>query len=197
MKISLISNSCPNGILFKPNGCYLNNQNPSSIDSIVFEYKKVNELKCSYLCTQLNRKYFGIENSKFCHCLNNLPLNVFQINESLCNQYCDNNSKQYRCGSEYLISIYETGITDDNTENDVEIRLAFIFSVNGRSIRQIKRLIKQLYDKKHYYLIHVDKQNDFLFNYLNDELSTIKNIIITNERYYTIWGNYWLIIYNC
>lgn len=176
---------CQNGI-FNHQGCYLNNR-PSIIDSLMFQYKRANELRCSYLCTQFNKKYFGIENSTICHCLDILPSKELKITDNLCNTYCDE-SKQYRCGSEYLVSIYETGLNFNRNYQTNEIRLAFIFSVNGRSIRQIKRLIKQLYSPRHFYLVHVDKQNDFLFNFLDDELSKVSNIIITRERFYTIWG---------
>lgn len=200
--IELINpNECPSTNLFEHVGCYLNNKRPSIINSLVFQFKKANELRCSYLCSQYNSKYFGIENATFCHCLDRLPSKLLQIDAKLCNMFCDPKTKSYRCGNEYLISMYKTNIEQNEDEfyylgeedeksigQTDPIRISFIFSVNGRSIRQIKRLIKQLYDKKHVYLIHVDKQNDFLFNFLSDELSELPNLIVTNQRFYTIWG---------
>lgn len=35
-------------------------------------------------------------------------------------------------------------------------RVAFILTVNGRAIRQLRRLVKALYHKDHYFFIHVD-----------------------------------------
>lgn len=37
------------------------------------------------------------------------------------------------------------------------VRVAFVLMVHGRSVRQLKRLIKALYHRDHYYYIHVDK----------------------------------------
>ena len=37
------------------------------------------------------------------------------------------------------------------------VRIAFIFTVNGRSSRQIKRLLKNLYSPNHFYYFHVDQ----------------------------------------
>ena len=39
-----------------------------------------------------------------------------------------------------------------------------MFTLNGRSIRQIQRLIKTIYDDIHFYYFHVDEVNNlFLF----------------------------------
>ena len=37
------------------------------------------------------------------------------------------------------------------------VRIAFFFTLNGRSLRQIKRLVKTIYDDMHFYYFHVDK----------------------------------------
>ena len=39
------------------------------------------------------------------------------------------------------------------------VRIAFFFTLNGRSLRQIKRLIKTIYNDMHFYYFHVDKVN--------------------------------------
>ena len=36
------------------------------------------------------------------------------------------------------------------------IRVVFMLTVHGRALRQIKRLLKTIYHKTHYYYIHVD-----------------------------------------
>ena len=201
--------SCPINGFFKQVGCFLNNRRPSIIESLVYQYKKANELKCSYLCTQLNAGYFGIENATLCHCLHRLPSRLLALDAKLCNSYCHARSP-VRCGGEYLISIYETGAGDwqahqteelrdtelkdaklkDEALNEQknEIRIAFILSVNGRSTRQIKRLIRLLYHRKHIYFVHVDRQNDFLFNSLTAELAGPPNVMVTDQRFATIWG---------
>lgn len=47
----------------------------------------------------------------------------------------------------------------DNSLSKVEnpVRVAFVLMVHGRAIRQLKRLIKAIYHRDHYYYIHVDK----------------------------------------
>lgn len=47
----------------------------------------------------------------------------------------------------------------DNSLSHVEnpVRVAFVLMVHGRAVRQLKRLIKAIYHRDHYYYIHVDK----------------------------------------
>jgi len=41
-------------------------------------------------------------------------------------------------------------------EGVAPVRIVFLFSIHGRSVRQVKRLFKALYHSDHYYYIHVD-----------------------------------------
>lgn len=47
----------------------------------------------------------------------------------------------------------------DNSLSNVEnpVRVAFVLMVHGRAVRQLRRLIKAIYHRDHYYYIHVDK----------------------------------------
>lgn len=36
------------------------------------------------------------------------------------------------------------------------VRIVFFLTLNGRSVRQVFRLIKALFEEKHYFYIHVD-----------------------------------------
>lgn len=47
----------------------------------------------------------------------------------------------------------------DNDVSKVEnpVRVAFVLMVHGRAVRQLKRLLKAIYHKDHFYYIHVDK----------------------------------------
>lgn len=47
----------------------------------------------------------------------------------------------------------------DNSLSKVEnpVRVAFVLMVHGRAVRQLRRLIKAIYHRDHYYYIHVDK----------------------------------------
>lgn len=37
-----------------------------------------------------------------------------------------------------------------------EIKIAFLFTLNGRASRQVKRLLKAIYSERHFYYLHVD-----------------------------------------
>ena len=41
-------------------------------------------------------------------------------------------------------------------------RIVFVFTLNGRSIRQVFRIIKSIYDDLHFYYFHVDGVSDYL-----------------------------------
>ena len=45
------------------------------------------------------------------------------------------------------------------SEKDKLPRIVFFLTLNGRSIRQIFRLIKTIYDDLHFYYFHIDEVN--------------------------------------
>lgn len=48
-------------------------------------------------------------------------------------------------------------LEDSLSEVENPVRVAFVLMVHGRAVRQLKRLIKAIYHRDHYYYIHVDK----------------------------------------
>ena len=42
-------------------------------------------------------------------------------------------------------------------------RIVYLLTLNGRASRQVRRLIKRLYDDRNYIYIHVDSRQDYLF----------------------------------
>lgn len=43
-------------------------------------------------------------------------------------------------------------------KEDVDkVKIAFLLTLNGRAVRQVHRLLKSLYNKNHFYYIHVDE----------------------------------------
>lgn len=42
------------------------------------------------------------------------------------------------------------------TEVKSSIKIVFLLTLNGRALRQVKRLLKVLFSENHYYYIHVD-----------------------------------------
>ena len=68
-----------------------------------------------------------------------------------------------------------------------EIRIAYLFIFHGRNVRQQMRLLKRLYNPNDYFYIHIDIRANLLHGYLK-ELHNGKNVIVTEQRYATIWG---------
>lgn len=48
----------------------------------------------------------------------------------------------------------------ENTDRDVKI--LFLLQLNGRNSRQIRRLLRLIYQPKHYYFIHVDTRQKYM-----------------------------------
>ena len=59
--------------------------------------------------------------------------------------------------------------------------------VHGRSLRQIVRLLKRLYNTNDYFFIHVDPRSQYLYESLK-VLDNGQNIIVTEDRHKIIWG---------
>ncbi|XP_072022248.1 xylosyltransferase 1-like isoform X1 [Amphiura filiformis] len=68
------------------------------------------------------------------------------------------------------------------------IRIVYVLVVHGRALRQVRRLIKLLYHKNHYFYIHVDVRSDYLHRELSKISSTYPNMRMTPWRMATIWG---------
>ena len=47
------------------------------------------------------------------------------------------------------------------------VRVLFMLTVHGRALRQVKRLLKSIYHKNHYYYFHVDQVSRHFFYCLN------------------------------
>ena len=70
---------------------------------------------------------------------------------------------------------------------DGTVNIAFILTLNGRSLRQVTRLLR-IYRPHHTYFIHVDARQDYLFRNLLQLEDKFPNIRLTRERQSTIWG---------
>ncbi|XP_077415058.1 xylosyltransferase 2 [Vanacampus margaritifer] len=78
----------------------------------------------------------------------------------------------------------------DNSLANVEnpVRVVFVLMVHGRSVRQLKRLIKAIYHSDHYYYIHVDKRSGYMHREVLQIAQQYPNIRATPWRMVTIWG---------
>uniref|UniRef100_A0A672YQG1 Xylosyltransferase 2 n=1 Tax=Sphaeramia orbicularis TaxID=375764 RepID=A0A672YQG1_9TELE len=78
----------------------------------------------------------------------------------------------------------------DNSLAKVEnpVRVAFVLMVHGRAVRQLKRLIKAIYHRDHYYYIHVDKRSGYMHREVLQIAQQYPNVRATPWRMVTIWG---------
>uniref|UniRef100_A0A1A8VFA3 Xylosyltransferase 2 n=1 Tax=Nothobranchius furzeri TaxID=105023 RepID=A0A1A8VFA3_NOTFU len=71
---------------------------------------------------------------------------------------------------------------------DNPVRVAFVLMVHGRAVRQLKRLIKAIYHRDHYYYIHVDKRSGYMHREVLQIAEQYPNVEATPWRMVTIWG---------
>lgn len=76
----------------------------------------------------------------------------------------------------------------DLSHVDSPVRVAFVLVVHGRAIRQLKRLIKAIYHRDHFYYIHVDKRSNYLHHEVLQISQQYPNIRVPPWRMGTIWG---------
>ena len=58
----------------------------------------------------------------------------------------------------------------------------------GKAVRQVKRLLRNIYRPHHYYYIHVDEESEFMYQELR-YLEAFPNIRFFRERYRSFWGS--------
>eukprot|EP00041_Stephanoeca_diplocostata_P025714 m.678698 g.678698 ORF g.678698 m.678698 type:complete len:834 (-) comp22808_c0_seq3:104-2605(-) len=76
-----------------------------------------------------------------------------------------------------------------HTDGDAQpVRIAYMIVCHGRSVRQVKRLLRMVYAKRHVYLIHVDSRADFMYQNLLRFAKPFENVYLTSWRLGTIWG---------
>ncbi|XP_069808838.1 xylosyltransferase 2 [Dendropsophus ebraccatus] len=68
------------------------------------------------------------------------------------------------------------------------LRVVYMLVVHGRAVRQLKRLIKAIYHKDHFYYIHVDQRSNYLHHEVVEMAHHYTNIRVTPWRMITIWG---------
>ncbi|CAL8122666.1 unnamed protein product [Orchesella dallaii] len=112
------------------------------------------------------------------------------------------------CGGYFAMDVFETGVFQDYELNNKivgldgrmedgrlaekparTVRIVFFLTLNGRSARQVFRLIKALFHERHFFYIHIDSRQDYLYR----ELLSLTRILPNNVRFMknrraTIWG---------
>ncbi|KAL0271535.1 UNVERIFIED_CONTAM: hypothetical protein PYX00_008598 [Menopon gallinae] len=150
---------------------------------------------CINLCLQSGFPYAGVEYWTECFCGVEEPSPKAKLPDSSCNMKCPADSRLV-CGGYLTINIYETGIlkfspqvpSSNVPETEPRARITFLLTLSGRALRQIQRLIKSLYHKDHYFLIHVDATQDYLFRELLYLEKFLPNVKLMRKRHATMWA---------
>ncbi|XP_065557258.1 xylosyltransferase oxt-like isoform X2 [Artemia franciscana] len=149
------------------------------------------ELCIDFCRDGMGAAYAGVEFGAECHC--GYKINSIQeLNYRQCNIACPGDSLQ-NCGGDLAINVFSTGATEieppklPNHETSPAV-LAFHIGLNGRKIRQIKQMLQALYSPKHYYLLHVDLRQDYLYNELKKLEDMFPNVRLQKHRIKGIWG---------
>lgn len=159
---------------FEKSGCIGSITN----DTIRIEDHVEDTNSCLDLCFSYGHRYGG-----------------FDIASSQC--YCgDNNFGEESCGDLQLdwhkldSGIYmpsDFNISSRSAPVKV-IKIAFVLVLKGKNVRQISRLIENIYSPSHLYYIHVDGRDQYLFDSLYELYEEKSNFIFATNRLNTIWG---------
>ncbi|KAL1128991.1 hypothetical protein AAG570_013523 [Ranatra chinensis] len=189
--------SAPDLVMGKSLGCFQDNKASRLLQGFYSNLKNSNSpLNCINLCLQSGFPYAGVQYGSECFCDNEEPPSTARLPDSSCNMKCPGDPKE-ACGGYYTINIYQTGVAKLTPQVAKEgtplghhppVRIAFLLTLNGRAVRQVKRLIKALFHRDHFFYIHVDARQDYLVRELMSLEMRLGNVRLSRRRHATIWG---------
>lgn len=193
-----LPNFCPNKnfIAMRSLGCYRDEKKFRILAGYYTNFKVLNTpAKCIQMCLQSGFLYAGVQYSTECFCGNTEPPVTAKLPDPECNYKCIGDPKQI-CGGYFTINVYETGISKFEPQvaelvpkhGERRVKIAFLLTLNGRATRQVHRLLKALYSQHHYFYIHVDARQDYMYRELLKLEAATSNIRLARKRFSTIWG---------
>ncbi|XP_055528233.1 xylosyltransferase oxt [Wyeomyia smithii] len=193
-----LPNYCPNGghVPSRSLGCFQDEKNFRILSGYYTNFKTSNSpRRCIQLCLQSGFLFAGVQYSSECFCGDDPPKASAKLPDSSCNMKCSGDPRQ-ACGGYFTVNIYETGIakfspqtTEVTPRSGVQsARIVFLLTLNGRALRQVHRLLRTLYSPNHYYFIHVDLRQEYLYRELLKLEDNFPNIRLSRTRWSTIWG---------
>lgn len=151
---------------------------------------------CVQFCFKFGFMYAGTQFGIECWCGHKITYGR-RVDDGSCKEMpCPGNKKE-NCGSFLIMAIYETGLGNPRYETKTRLikdkpknrpRIVFLLTLNGRAVRQVKRLLGAIYRPHHYYYIHVDERQIYLRTQLMLDTMNYKNIEFANWCMSTIWG---------
>ncbi|XP_018325913.1 xylosyltransferase oxt isoform X2 [Agrilus planipennis] len=178
-------------------GCFKDKNNSRLLSGFYAKYEKTNSPEhCLGICLQSGFPFAGVQYANECFCGTDKPPSSAKLPDSSCNMKCSGNVNKV-CGGYFTINVFETGIKrptsqtviTDSLLNAKRVKIVFLLTLNGRALRQIKRLINILAHQNVMFYIHVDVRQDYLFRELLILEKQFPNILkLTRNRFSTIWG---------
>ncbi|XP_037074011.1 xylosyltransferase oxt-like [Pollicipes pollicipes] len=148
---------------------------------------------CLEHCVRESFVYGGLQYGRECWCGNMQPPSRALEPLQTCNMTCRHGNES--CGGYLAMNVYETGravfkhafssVADTDSE---PVRIVYLMTLNGRDTRQALRLLKMIYHTSHFYFIHVDSRQDYMYRTLLALESQFPNVRLSRWRRATIWG---------
>ncbi|CAD5232191.1 unnamed protein product [Bursaphelenchus xylophilus] len=192
-------------IQYQYRGCYRDSTASRTLKFFKYDLKATNSPnQCAQFCFRIGATLSGVEYGYECFCGHEKDLTDLSPlqNASVCEEMkCPGDETKF-CGGFNAIALYNTGLTHHNREYPVyvdpekskrDVKILFLLQLNGRNVRQIKRLLKAIYNPRHLYLVHVDARQK-LMHYEMLEIQKIlersgqTNFRVVTDRFITIWG---------
>lgn len=181
-------------------GCYADKKEARVLTEFEYKFPKSNgKSMCRKNCYKAGFLYYGLEFGQECFCGNDVS-NATKVEDFECQSYkCPETDDEF-CGGFNAIEIFRTGLRSKITALKPKylppgeplkvppVKILFLLQLNGRNERQVKRFLKSIYLPNHYYYIHVDKRQNYMFSEMEKVAEKVSNIHITNRRFSTIWG---------
>ncbi|CAL4109821.1 unnamed protein product [Meganyctiphanes norvegica] len=193
---SRLKSYCPsNGnVRGRAMGCFVDSRDKRILRGHGMQLKHNTPALCVDVCFQRGYMFAGVQYGKECFCGNDELPEHDNVPEGDCSMDCVGDNK-IKCGGYLRISIYQTGLAKYVPKplkkpgfGSRPARIAYILTVNGRAARQILRLFKALYHIDHYFYIHVDSRQDYLFREMQELEKRFSNVHVSTIRRSTIWG---------
>uniref|UniRef100_A0A8R1DHR7 protein xylosyltransferase n=2 Tax=Caenorhabditis japonica TaxID=281687 RepID=A0A8R1DHR7_CAEJA len=183
-----------------PIGCFADKKEARVLNDFEYKFPQQNSKEtCRKHCYKAGFVYYGLEFGHECFCGNDLT-NSTKIDDKECQTYRCPNSNDEFCGGFNAVEIFRTGLRKQITPRKAKylppsdelvinpVKILFLLQLNGRNERQVKRFLKSIYLPQHYYYIHVDSRQSYMYSEMLQIADKVNNIHVTDRRFSSIWG---------
>ncbi|XP_025094417.1 xylosyltransferase 1-like isoform X3 [Pomacea canaliculata] len=178
-------------------GCYKDNLSDRDLEGSYVETDENSPDMCVNYCLRAGFSYAGLQYTRECWCGDAYGKHGLR-EDAHCSSKCPG-QENATCGGYLANRIFMTGfgkairhpapLSLDSTQPQKSlVKIVFVLTLNGRQTRQVVRLLRTLYQPHHYYYIHVDSRQEYMFRELLPLEELLPNVMVTRNRFATIWG---------